>query len=176
MWARLRSENAEWLSPWEATLPKSSTGAPRSYRQMVHGLRSQAVDGRALPFVITYDDEMVGQITVSGITWGSARWAQVGYWIAKSHAGRGITTMAVAMATDHSFEAVGLHRMEIAIRPENTASLRVAEKLAFDRVGIAPRYLHIDGDWRDHVLFAITAESVPEGLVHRLEWSAPGPP
>lgn len=130
-----------------------------------------------MPFVITYDGEMVGQITVSGITWGSARWAQTGYWIARSHAGRGITTLAVAMATDHSFAALGLHRMEVAIRPENAASLRVVEKLGFERIGVAPRYLHIDGDWRDHLLFALTAEDVPEGLVARLERSAetPGP-
>lgn len=167
-WERLRRENADWLNRWEATLPSEAAGGAQSYPQIVRGLRRQARDGRAFPFVICYQNKMVGQITVSGITWGSARWASTGYWIARSHAGRGITTLAVAMVTDHCFSTVGLHRMEIAIRPENTASLRVVEKLGFTRIGVAPRYLHIDGGWRDHVLFALCAEDVPDGLVRRL--------
>ena len=66
---------------------------------------------------------------------------------------------------DHCLRTMGLHRIEIAIRPENTASLRVVEKLGFTEIGLAPRYLHINGDWRDHVLFAVTAEDVPEGML-----------
>lgn len=168
-WAQLRRDNAVWLTPWEATLPYEADTGPRSYRQIIRGLLRQARDGRAFPFVIVCDGEMVGQVTVSGITWGSARWAQAGYWIARNHADRGITTLAVAMATDHCFAGAGLHRMEIAIRPENTASLRVVEKLGFTRIGVAPRYLHIDGEWRDHVLFGLCAEDVPDGVVARLE-------
>lgn len=170
-WARLRRDNAEWLQPWEATLPRGADTGPMSYRQIIRGLRRQAREGRAYPFVITYDGQMVGQITVSSITWGSARWAQAGYWIARSHASRGITTLAVAMVTDHCFNQVRLHRMEIAIRPENAASLRVVEKLGFTRIGIAPRYLHINGEWRDHVLFGLCVEDVPDGLVARLDRS-----
>ena len=75
---------------------------------------------------------------------------------------------AVAMAADHCFFVLGLHRIEIAIRPENVASLRIVEKLGIPEIGFAPRYLHIDGDWRDHRLFAITAEDVPGGLLRRL--------
>ncbi len=110
---------------------------------------------------------MVGQLTVTGVAWGSARWAQVGYWIDEGHAGRGIMPTAVALASDHCF-SIGLHRIEIAIRPENTASLRIVEKLGFDKIGLAPRYLHINGGWRDHLLFAMTAEQAPAGLLARL--------
>ena len=70
---------------------------------------------------------------------------------------------AVAMAVDYCWFGLGLHRIEVAIRPENVASLRVVEKLGFAEVGYAPRYLHIDGDWRDHRLFALTVEDVPGG-------------
>jgi ribosomal-protein-alanine N-acetyltransferase len=80
-------------------------------------------------------------------------------------AGRGVTPTAVAMVADHCFDVVGLHRLEIAVRPENAASLRVAEKLGFRREGHALRYLHIDGDWRDHVLFALTAEETRRGVL-----------
>ena len=135
---------------------------------MTRDLRRQGREGKALPFALTYDGAMVGQVTVSGITWGSARWAQVGYWIAKSHAGKGIMPIAVALACDHCLDTMGLHRIEIAIRPENTASLRVVEKLGFAAIGSAPRYLHINGQWRDHLLFALTAEDAPDGLLARV--------
>jgi ribosomal-protein-alanine N-acetyltransferase len=74
---------------------------------------------------------------------------------------------AVAIAVDHSFGVVGLHRVEVNIRPENTASLRVVEKLGFRPEGRRDRYLHIAGDWRDHLAFALTVEDVPEGLLER---------
>jgi ribosomal-protein-alanine N-acetyltransferase len=167
-WAQLRRDNVEWLAPWESTRPPHS-GAPASgYRELVVDLLRQGRDGRALPFVVTYDGAMVGQLTVTGIAWGSARWAQVGYWIDQRHAGRGIMPLAVAMACDHCLLTMGLHRIEIAIRPENTASLRVVEKLGFSKIGLAPRYLHINGSWRDHLIFALTAEEVPHGLRARL--------
>jgi ribosomal-protein-alanine N-acetyltransferase len=76
------------------------------------------------------------------------------------------------MVIDHCFGPVGLHRIEVAIRPENHSSLRVVEKLGIGEVGFAPRFLHIDGDWRDHRLFAITREEVPLGLLQKLESSS----
>jgi [ribosomal protein S5]-alanine N-acetyltransferase len=168
-WQRLRDANVEWLGPWESTRPPGVGGRPPSYRSMTRDLLRQGRQGRALPFVVTYDgDEMVGQLTVTGIVWGSARWAQIGYWIDQTYAGRGIIPTAVALACDHCFFTMGLHRIEIAIRPENVASLRVVEKLGFTEIGYAPRYLHISGDWRDHRLFALTIEDVPDGTLSRL--------
>ena len=76
---------------------------------------------------------------------------------------------AVAMAIDHCFFTAGLHRVEIAIRPENTNSLRVVEKLGVREVGFAPCYLHIDGAWRDHRIYAITVEECADGMVARLD-------
>lgn len=164
-WAELRAQNLDWLGPWESTRPPDSSGRSPGYRSLTRDLIHQGKEGRALPFVVTYDDVMVGQLTVSSITWGSARWAQMGYWIDRGHAGRGIIPTAVAMACDHCFTAMRLHRIEIAIRPENVASLRVVEKLGFTLIGLAPRYLHINGMWRDHQLFAMTVEEVPPGGV-----------
>jgi len=172
-WSQLRRDNASWLAQWESTRPPESNIGSSGYRGLIRDLTRQAKDGRALPFVITYDGTMVGQLTVTGIAWGSARWAQIGYWIDEKHAGRGITPMAVAMAVDHCLHTLRLHRIEIAIRPENTASLRVVEKLGFTRIGLSPSYLHINGAWRDHLLFAITVEELPEGLVARLQGTHP---
>jgi [ribosomal protein S5]-alanine N-acetyltransferase len=173
VWQRLRRANADWLRRWDATAPARtgsvSRPAPRSYAGMVRAMRREARAGRQLPFVVEYDGRFVGQLTVSNLVRGSAQFASIGYWIDEKYAGRGITTRAVAMAIDHCFGPVGLHRIEIAIRPENSSSLRVVEKLGLQQIGYAPRFLHIDGDWRDHVLFAITREEVPLGAVHRLD-------
>jgi ribosomal-protein-alanine N-acetyltransferase len=110
---------------------------------------------------------LVGQLTVSSITWGSLRSANIGYWVDETVAGRGITPTAVALAVDHCFRAGGMHRIEVCIRPENAASLRVVHKLGFRAEGLRRGYLHIDGDWRDHEAFALTAEEVPDGLLAR---------
>ena len=91
----------------------------------------------------------------------------VGYWIDREVAGRGVMPMAVAMAVDHCF-AGGLHRIEINIRPENAASLRVVEKLGLRHEGERAAYLHINGQWRDHVTYVVYAGDVPGGLVARL--------
>jgi ribosomal-protein-alanine N-acetyltransferase len=85
----------------------------------------------------------------------------------QQRAGHGIAPTAVALATDHCFGTLGLHRMEINIRPENAASLRVVEKLGFRDEGYRPRFLHINGVWADHRTFALTSEEVPEGLLSR---------
>ena len=166
-WREVRTRNARWLRPWEATLPLAEHDAPTTYGAMVRRLRAEAREGRSLPFALTVDGAFAGQVTIGGIARGSLLSAYIGYWIDQRVAGRGIMPTAVAMATDHCFHEVGLHRVEINIRPENTASLRVVEKLGFRAEGLRERYLHIDGDWRDHLTFALCAEDVPEGLLAR---------
>ncbi len=173
-WNSVRSRNASWIGPWEATNPLPGSALP-SYAGMVRSLNQQARQDTALPFVITErqgglrsSPAIVGQLTVSSIIWGSARMATLGYWVDQARAGRGIAPASVAMATDHCFRVLGLHRMEINIRPENRPSLRVVQKLGFREEGLRKRYLHIAGEWADHLSFAITAEEVPEGLLARL--------
>ena len=165
-WRSVRSRNVEWLRPWEATSPDPEREAAPTYAAMVRRLRAEGREGRTMPFVVTYSGALVGQLTVGGIAWGSLRSAYIGYWVDQRVAGRGITPTAVAMATDHCF-SIGLHRIEINIRPENMASRRVVEKLGFRPEGLRPRYLHIDGDWRDHLSFALTVDEVPGGLLRR---------
>lgn len=166
-WREVRLANLEWLREWEATLPFGEQGTPGTFAGMVRRVRAEAREGRSLPFAVTYDRRFVGQVTVGGIARGSLLNAYIGYWIDQRYAGRGIIPTAVAMATDHCFDAVGLHRVEINIRPENAASLRVVEKLGFRTEGLRERYLHIDGDWRDHLTFALIAGEVPDGVLAR---------
>lgn len=174
-WTEVRARNAAWLRPWDATSPDGPGDALPSFGAMVRHLTSEARAGRALPFVLDFHGRLVGQLTVGGITWGSLRAAHIGYWIDREVAGRGIMPTAVALASDHCWFRLGLHRVEINIRPENAASIRVVDKLGFRQEGMRPRYLHIDGDWRDHVTYALHAEEVPGGLTQRWLASRPAP-
>lgn len=160
--------NRSWLRPWEATNPV----APMSWdtRGSIRGLLAAARIGSGLPFAVEVDGEFAGQLNVSAMTYGSLASATIGYWVAERFAGRGVTPTAVALATDHVFFSLELHRMEICIRPENAASLRVVEKLGFRYEGLRRRYIHINGDWRDHFCFALTVEEVPQGVLQR--WKA----
>ena len=170
-WKAARQRNASWLVRWDATVPPGGNLRPSSFRAVVRRLRANARRGTTYPFVIEVDGRFAGQLTVNNIVRGSAQFASVGYWIDKHYAGRGVMPRAVAMAIDHCFGAGRLHRVEVCIRPENTNSLRVVEKLGIREVGFAPRFLHIDGEWRDHRIYAITREEVPRGLLRRYEES-----
>jgi ribosomal-protein-alanine N-acetyltransferase len=157
--------NREWLRPWEATNP----GAPNSFdvRSQLRGLLRQLDDQSGMPFVIEVQGVVQGQLNVANIMYGSVSSAVIGYWVSPEIAGRGVAPTSVALVTDYLMNQVGLHRVEIDVRPENTASLRVIEKLGFRYEGVKQRYIHINGDWRDHYIFALTGEEVPEGILNR---------
>ena len=165
---RALSDNRAWLQPWEATSPVRSAAA-EDQKAAVKSLMRYARQGSGLPMVMEKDGELIGQLNVSQITYGSLSSASVGYWVVKEHAGQGITPVAVALATDYLFFERGLHRMEICIRPENTSSFRSVQTLGFRFEGFRRRYIHIDGRWRDHLCFALTVDEVPGGVLNRLE-------
>lgn len=158
-------ENRTWLRQWEATNPHG----PMNFdvRTSIRSLLAAARAGTTIPFVIEVDGELVGQLNVSGMGYGSLSSASIGYWVVEGVAGRGITPTAVALATDYCLQSAGLHRIEICIRPENRASLRVVEKLGFRYEGLRRRYIHINGAWRDHFSYALTTEELPDGLLAR---------
>ena len=158
-------ENRGWLRQWEATNPHG----PLSFdvRASIRSLQSNARAGLGVPYAIDFRGEFAGQLNVSSISYGSLGCATIGYWVAERFAGHDITPTAVALATDHCFFGLGLHRMEICIRPENKPSLRVVEKLGFRYEGLRRRYIHINGDWRDHYCFALTIDELPQGVLRR---------
>ncbi len=174
-WFEARARNRAWTEPWDGTRPPEAADEDFSFEQMVTRFNADARAGRSLPWLITWNEpgeppRLAGQMTISGIAWGSARWGMAGYWVDGALAGRGIAPTALALAGDHMFQTLRLHRLEVAIRPENAASLRVVEKLGFRFEGERPAYMHVDGAWRDHLLFALHAEEVGSGgLIGRLE-------
>jgi ribosomal-protein-alanine N-acetyltransferase len=157
------------LKPWDATVPPGADARPASYRSLVWRLNRQARAGTSMPFAVEVAGAFAGQVTVNNIVRGSAQFASVGYWLDREFAGRGVMPRAVALAMDHCFVTAGLHRIEVAVRPENSNSLRVVEKLGLREIGYAPKFLHIDGAWRDHRIYAVTVEECPDGMVRRLD-------
>jgi ribosomal-protein-alanine N-acetyltransferase len=170
-WVESRLANEEWLAPWEgrpataavATWAEWHTLA--AYTAMLRRQRKQAKSGWSLPFAVTFEERLAGQVTVSNVVRGALDGASVGYWVDGRLAGRGIMPTVLALVVDHCFGPVGLHRVEANVRPENAASRRVVEKLGFRHEGIRERFLYIDGAWRDHVCYALTREDVAGSLL-----------
>ena len=156
-WNRVRNSNLQWLKPWEATLPRipgedHGINLP-SYFQMMSAYNREGRAQRSISLAIWFEGRLVGQISMGGIIFGALRGAHIGYWIDQAYSNRGLTTQAVDLLTEYGFSSLLLHRIEINLRPENAASRKVAEKAGYHLEGERPRYLHIDGQWRDHLCF-----------------------
>lgn len=163
-WDRMRHEEADWLRPWEATLPGGS-GPVAPFHRVRRGLDRAARQGFIVPFAVDVDGDLVGQMHLFDIVWGSRCTGTAGYWIARSATGRGIATWSLAMLIDFALREAGLHRVEVNVRPENVRSLAVVRRLGLREEGLRRGLVHVDGQWRDHVGFAVTAEELPpEGL------------
>jgi ribosomal-protein-alanine N-acetyltransferase len=121
-------------------------------------LLEQHEQGTAIPGVILLDGEVVGRITVSNVVRGPLLSGNLGYWVAEAAGGRGVATAAVAAMQRVAFGEGGLHRLEAGTLVDNHASQRVLQRNGFERIGFAPRYLRIAGEWRDHVLFQRLAD------------------
>lgn len=175
-WSRLRLANEDWLRRWEPSngLPWRDRHTPAAYRAMRRAGARRARLGTSLPFALRVEGRLAGQVTLDNVVLGALRSGYLGYWIDRSVAGRGMASLAVALVCDHAFGAVGLHRVEADIRPENLPSQRLVERLAFRREGLLRRYLDIDGDWRDHVSYALLAEDLPGGVLGHWRSRVPG--
>ena len=167
---RLLTDNRAWLEPWEATFPGGGGSVPGSEPMgpVIRTMNRQRKLGSSITFLITYEGEPAGQLSISDIAAGALRSASIGYWVAQGVAGRGVTPAAVALAIDYAFEELRLHRIEICIRPENFASLRVVQKLGMRYEGRREKYIHIGGKWCDHETFAVTAEEARAGMLARI--------
>ncbi|WP_197318703.1 GNAT family N-acetyltransferase [Saccharomonospora sp. NB11] len=169
-WSRLRLRDRDYLERWEPAQPGGwrERNAVSAWPSQWSGLRRLAKRGECFPFAITVDDEFVGQLTIGNVIRAALRSAWIGYWVSSVHAGGGVATAAVALATDHAFTEGGLHRLEATVRPDNVASLGVLAKAGYRREGLFLRYLLVEGRWRDHLCYAITAEEIGDGVVARL--------
>jgi ribosomal-protein-alanine N-acetyltransferase len=158
-WAELRAMSRTHLTPWEPAWPRDDLSRSAYRRRLRHYSREAREDlGYAFLILESGRDSLAGGLTLSNVRRGVTQAATLGYWIGVPHIGRGYMTEAGRAAMHHAFDALRLHRIEAAVQPNNTASIRVLERLGFVREGLARRYLKINGVWQDHALYALLAE------------------
>lgn len=160
-WADLRERSRAFLTPWEPVWPRDDltrTAFRRRLRRYAQDIR----EDQAYPFFVfrVPDDRLLGGITLSNVRRGVAQTCSLGYWMGAAHAGKGYMTAAVRAVVPFVFETLCLHRLEAACLPHNMASIRLLERVGFQREGLARRYLCINGLWQDHLLYALLRDDV----------------
>ncbi|QNE77033.1 GNAT family N-acetyltransferase [Streptomyces finlayi] len=151
--AEALTRSRAYMRPWEPLRPDEFY-TPQGQTQRLTGLLADRDAGRAMPWVLVdAEDRAVGSFTLASIVLGPFRSSPLGYWVDVEQAGRGLATAAVARICDLARDGLGLHRIDAGTLVDNAASQRVLAKCGFEQFGTAPRYLHINGEWRDHRLF-----------------------
>ncbi len=160
-WQKLRRESREFLKPYEPRWSEADL-SHRVFTARLRRGREEARAGSDYTFFIfereSGRETLVGGLTLSNVRRRAAQFVTLGYWMGQPFAGRGLMTEAVGVVVPFVFDTLGLHRINAALLPDNTASRRVLEKNGFKEEGFAQSYLQIDGKWRDHVLFGLVRE------------------
>ncbi|MEV5505404.1 GNAT family N-acetyltransferase [Streptomyces orinoci] len=161
--ARAYAANREYLRPWDPRRPDSFFTTEGQAARLTDLLELRRA-GRVMPWVLeATDGEIVGAVNLNNIVRGAFHSTNLGYWVAADRAGQGLGTAAVEAACQGAREQLGLHRVEAGTVLANAASQRVLAKCGFEFIGTARRYLHIDGEWRDHYLYQrILGDHAPE--------------
>ena len=146
------TRNAGYLAPWE---PRRSEAFYTRAGQdaVVRGKLNQYAAGTEVPWVVLHDGDIIGQISLTGIVRGPFMNANLGYWVDQAFTGKGIATSSVEAVLSIASDDLGLHRVQAATLMHNVASQTVLKRCGFERIGLAPSYLHITGEWQDHVLY-----------------------
>lgn len=150
--ATLIQANRAYLEPSAPSYADSWFTADSQRKRLVESLGEHA-KGLEFPGMIMVDDRIVGRVNLHNIVRGAFLSADLGYWVGEADAGRGVATTAVRAVLTIAFDELGLHRVQAGTLLHNVASQRVLERNGFTRIGVAPGYLKIAGQWQDHLLF-----------------------
>lgn len=155
-WAALRGESHEFLAPWEPTWAPDELSRS-AFRRRIRRYQREIRSDMSYPFFVfrKADDLLIGGCTLSNVRRGVTQSAAIGYWIGERYARRGHMYSALTTVLPFVFQVLALHRLEAACIPDNAASRALLLKVGFREEGRARRYLQINGEWRDHVLFAL---------------------
>ncbi|MBT2487295.1 GNAT family N-acetyltransferase [Streptomyces sp. ISL-96] len=104
------------------------------------------------------DGSIAGFININNIVGGGFLCGALGYGAFAHAAGRGLMSEGLGLVLDQAFGPLGLHRLEANIQPANEASIALVRRAGFRLEGYSPDFIHINGAWRDHERWAITAE------------------
>ncbi|QYC38701.1 Putative ribosomal N-acetyltransferase YdaF [Nonomuraea coxensis DSM 45129] len=151
----LNKESLDLHGPW---LPGPQVTTPEEFEGYLGRFDGPAHEG----FVVCRLDTggIAGRINVNNIVRGTHQAGTVGYSAYASTTGRGYMTEGLRLLVAFAFDELALHRLEANIQPGNTASLKLAERAGFRREGYSPNFQFINGAWRDHERWAVTAEMV----------------
>ncbi|HEX6039283.1 GNAT family protein [Longimicrobium sp.] len=151
-WIELVRASRRFHAPWI-----SAASTPEAFEAFLR--RNEAAEFEAFVICRRHDGAIVGSTNLSQIFMGPFRSAYMGYWAGAPYAGQGYMTEGVGLVLTHAFRAMGLHRVEANLQPENAASRALVQRLGFTQEGYSPRYLKIAGRWRDHERWAILSEN-----------------
>ena len=162
-WAVLRMESREFLTPWEPTWNEDDLTRASFRLRAKRAAREISTDEAYSLFIFeTGTETLIGGLTLGLIRRGVAQACTLGYWMGRRHAGKGHMTEAVRGAMRFAFSDLALHRVEAACLPNNEPSRRLLERVGFQREGLARAYLKINGNWADHLLYAVlSTDSLP---------------
>lgn len=155
-WAKLRGESREFLAKWEPVWADDELTKGAFRRRIKRYHKETRLDSAYVFFVFrASDDALMGGCTLSNVRRGVTQCCALGYWIGVRFARKGYMTDAIGALIPFVFATLGLHRIEAACLPENEASRSLLTKAGFREEGLARKYLLINGEWSDHVLFAL---------------------
>lgn len=148
-------ESVDHLLPW---IPWATRDAPtrQQTQELVAGWIAQRESGENFMYAV-FDrdgDTLVGGIGLYARVGPDA--LEVGYWIRRSAAGRGLATEATRVLTGAGLAVPGVRRLEIRTDPRNLASRRVPEKLGYALTGIRRGEYRIrGGEPRDTAIYEL---------------------
>lgn len=163
-WAKLRDESHTFLAPWEPAWSNDELSKGAFRRRLKRYQRDARLDQAYAFFVFRSEDAaLVGGCTLSNVRRGVTQCCALGYWVGERFARQGYMFDAVRALVPFIFGTLGLHRIEAACLLSNEPSRNLLVKAGFRQEGVALRYLQINGEWRDHVLFALLEDEVRLG-------------
>lgn len=150
------------LTPWDPPKPKDFDTAAYQRNRLAQAVKANE-DGTAVRWWLCLRNEphqLVGSVGLTAIVRGAFQNAMLGYAIDGELQGQGLMREALAAIIEYAFSTeMHLHRIQANVRPENIRSLKLLERLGFEREGFAKDYLFIHDAWRDHVMFALRNEN-----------------
>lgn len=160
-YSELCTRNAAWLAPWKSGNPIDMPSI--DVEQWIAIQQRELREGQGVQLLMEHGGQIVGNISLGAVVYGSVRSAMIGYWVDQAWAGHGFAPLAVAMLTQWALcDSLGpkLHRIEIAIIPTNQRSHEVVRKLGFTYEGTMRKYMYVNNAWRDHDIYSCLAEDI----------------
>ena len=156
-----KSRKSEFIRLAKLSRPfhKKWVVAPSTEAQFSEYLDRASLDANQCFFICrSSDQKLVGVVNLSQIVGGFFQSAYLGYYLFTPFTGKNYMSDGLAMVLDLAFTKLELHRLEANIQPVNKSSIKVVKRLRFRMEGFSPKYLQVDGKWRDHERWAIIKE------------------